>query len=320
MTSELLEKRLERLADDGPDARRVIENVLGRKPARRAPAWPRFAWSVVAALVLVAMVAYFVPAAGTVVARVPFAGDALGARARVTVVGASATSSGYTLTLVAAYADSTRTELRLHSSPAVAFIGLSSAITDQFGRSYHSVNGRSNALTGDLTEEFEALAWPDANTGARITLTVTELDLDGHAPPTAIHGKWTVSAILGVDEGVSVALPPPGTVGAAHFRFTSMSYTPATIAVDVDMTGATSQSTGQLYQEDPSNPKGEPVLGIEVLDAFGTRITMSIEIDDGFFGVSHVHVLAGRDDTGGGRYTIRVTYRGQHFDRTLVVT
>jgi hypothetical protein len=255
-----------------------------------------------------------------VVARVPFAGDAIGARDRVTVVGTSATSSGYTLTLVAAYADSTRTELRLHSSPAVAFIGPSSAITDQFGRSYHSVHGSSNALTGDLTDEFEALAWPDATTGARITLTVTELDLDAQAPPTAIHGKWTMSAIIGVDEGVSVAVPVPGTLGSAHFRFTSVSYTPATIAVNLDMTGATSQDTGQLNQKAGSNPKGGPALSIDVFDASGTPTTMSIEIDGGFFGVSHVHVLAGRDDTGGGRYTIRVTYRGQHFERTLVVS
>ena len=319
MTTDLLEERLQNLAAAAPDAGTITARVLAAAPRRRRPVWLRLSLSAVATVVLIVLVLYFVPASGTVVARIPIAGQAFGANAHVTVVGSSSTSSGYTLTLTGAFADSARTVLYVHSSPAVAFLGMDTAITDQFGRSYHSANSSSNVMTGDLVAQFDALAWPDQLTGARIALNVSAVQL-GVDNRDIVRGAWHMTAILGVDEGTSVVPPQPVTIAGARFTFTSVTYTPETIAIAIDMSGATSQDTSRMMPPDPSNPKGTPVLSFDVLAPNGTPVGGSGEIDDGVFGVSYVHMLSDRADVGGGLYTIRITYMGQSVERTVAVS
>ena len=319
MTTDLLEDRLQNLAAGAPDAGRVTDRVLAATPLRRRPVWPRLSRSAVATVVLIVLVLYFVPAAGTVVARIPIAGAAFGANAHVTVVGSSSTSSGYTLTLTGAFADSARTVIYLHSSPAIALLGADTVITDQFGRSYHSANSSSDALRGDLIAQFEALAWPDQLTGARIALTVSEVQV-GVDRVDIVRGVWRMTATLGVDEGTSLAPPQPVTIAGARFTFTSISYTPETIAVDIDMSGPTSEDTARMMPPDASNPKGTPVLNFDMLAPDGTPTGGSVEIDDGLFGMSHVHMLVDRGNVSGGLYTIRITYMGQSVERTVAVS
>ncbi len=305
MTTNPLEERLQNLAAEAPDAGRVTDRVLAAAPHRRRPVWPRLSLSAVATAVLIVLVLYFVPASGTVVARIPIAGQAFGANSHVTVVGSSSTSSGYTLTLTGAFADSARTVLYVHSSPAIAFLGMDTVITDQFGRSYHSANSSSNTATGDLVAQFDALAWPDQLTGARIALNVSTVQL-GVDNRDTVRGAWHMTAILGVDEGTSVVPPQPATIAGARFTFTSVTYTPETIAIEMP--------------PDPSNPKGMPVLSFDVLAPDGAQAGGSSEIDDGVFGVSYVHILSDRVDVGGGLYTIRITYVGQSVERTVAVS
>lgn len=305
MTTELLEQRLRDLDVEMPDPERVTARVLSPAAARRARfsgRLPRVALGSIAALALVALVTYFVPAAGSVVAKVPLTGDVFGANDHITVVDSSSTSSGYTLTLVSAFADSTRTELRIHASPAVAFLGNDSTLTDQFGRSYHWSNGSSDLRTGNLVVDLEPLAWPDALTGARVTLSIGELDLGASPTSGVIRGSWRLSATLGLDEGTSLPVPASGSLGRAHFRFTSLSYTAETIAVTMDMTGASSEETS-----------------IDVVDLSGNVLGGRIEIDDDWFGVSHVHLLAYRA-AGPGSYVVHVSYMGQSFERAFTVS
>lgn len=317
MTTDTLEERLRSMVLDAPDAGRMTARVLSAPASTRRRSL-RIALAPLALVVLCAAIAYFVPSAGTVVAKVPVAAGMLGVNAHITTVGSSATSSGYTLTLVSAYADSTRTVIQLHTSPAAAFLGPDTHMTDQFGRSYTSSNSSSSLLTGDMTVQFQPLAWPDGLTGARITLQVNELDLGVDSRNGVVPGSWKMYATLGVDEGTSVAVPPSGAVGSAHFTFTSVIYTPASIEIDMDMTGISDQELSRPVPNGTAKPT--PALSIDVLDASGTIVTNNIEVDDGFLGVSHVHLIANRDDTGHGIYTVRITYLGRSFDRAVTVS
>jgi hypothetical protein len=317
VTTDLLETRLRDLIVETPDAGRMTARVIS-EPGRRVLFVPRLALSAVMAAGLIALSLYFVPSSSAVIAKVPFAGPAFGASEHVTSVGSSATSAGYTLTLTGAYADTTRTELLIHSSRPIVFIGSDSTLTDQFGRSYHGMTASSNPLAGDETLEFQPLAWPDSVTGARITLSISSLETGPHPTADVVKGSWTLHATLGVDEGHAIALPAPGTLGPARFQFTSVIYTPATIAIELDMTGASDQElTTPVFNGDV---KPVPALSLDVLDSAGNVVTGRIEIDDGWFGVYHVHLLAYRNDSGLGTYTIRVSRRGSSFERTIKVS
>jgi hypothetical protein len=317
MTVDTLGERLRSMVLDSPDTGRVTARVLSPSSRKRRPPL-RIGLAPLAFAILCVAIAYFVPSAGTVIAKVPVAGGMLGVNGHITTVGSSATSSGYTLTLVAAYADSTRTVIQLHTSPAAALLGPDAHITDQFGRSYGSSNASGDLLTGDMTAQFQPLAWPDGITGARITLEVNELETGVDPRVGVVNGTWKVYATLGVDEGTSVAVPASGSLGSAHFTFTSVIYTPATIAIDMDMTGVSDQELTRPVPNGTAKPT--PALIIDVLDATGTSVANNIEIDDGFFGVSRVHLIANRDDIGHGVYTVRVTYLGRSFNRTVNVS
>lgn len=317
MTTDMLEERLHALTIDTPDAGRITGRVLARHTARRARPIPRLARSSVAVIALIALVAYFVPAADTAVAaRVPWSGQLLqwaglvGASDRITSVGSTSSSSAYRLTLVGAYADSTRTVLLMHADPAIA--SADSTITDQFARTYQFSGSSSNTLTGDIVMQFQPLAWPDSITGARITLHVTQLRSPGGA---SVSGTWDLRAALGVDVATALPQPAPGDLGPAHFRFTSASYTPATIEVDMEVTGV---SGDQLWRIVPNGGKGEPALRTDLIDPSGQLVNGNGE-SSGDQSANHVHVFGFRIGVGG-KYTLRVSYYGYgSFERMFTV-
>jgi hypothetical protein len=276
---------------------------------------------------LIGLVGYFVPAADTVVASLP-AGDLLreaglvGARDRITWVGAADTSSGYRLQLVGAYADSTRTVFLLHSDPAVWPNFSTAELTDQFGRHYRHNDSMSNALTGNAVADFEGLAWPDATTGARITLHITQITAalrpyeEGQPLQTRdVHGSWILRATLGVDETSPLPLPEPASLGPVHFKFTSASYSAATVAVDMDVTGVTSD---ELTRRIPDGLKGTPVFTSRLLDPSGQVIGGGASSTSNG-GAVHVRMLGYRL-VGGGDYLIRIRYVGVgEFERILKI-
>jgi hypothetical protein len=323
MTTDLLEQRLENLVVETPDAGRVSARVLARVPRPRRRRWPRVALSGVATVVLLALVAYFVPAADTVVAKVPFAGDWLrdaglvGARDRITIVGSTATSSGYTLTLVGAYADSTRTVLLVHSNPAsIPGHGFETVLKDQFGRSYQFQSSITDTRTGDEMMQFESLAWPDALTGARITLQISSIETaTATGPGTNVAGSWTLAATLGVDTATAVPVPEPANLVQAHFRFTSVTYTPATIEVDMEVTGVSPEYLGRTI---PNGGKGSPALTIDLIDPNGQLINGNAG-SSGNLSATQIHFFGFRLG-GGGDYVLRVTLVGDGtFERVLKI-
>ena len=323
MTTDLLEERLTNLALTAPDPGTISARVLAPATRRRGRRLPRVALSAAATMVLLAMVAYFVPAADNVVAKVPFAGDLLrdaglaGVEGRITSVGSVAASSGYRLTLVGAYADSSRTVLLLHATPAVGPHFPSIRLTDQFGRSYDAQNGSADFKTGDSEIQFEALAWPDAITGSRITLQLTNVEIDSETGPVqTVPGTWTLSAIVGVDQGTNLPLPASATLGDAHFQFTSASYTPATVAVNIDETGVSFHELSRIV---PDGGKGTPALTMDIYDPNGQIISGSASASDDPLGVVHISFLGFRLD-GAGNYVLRVSYAGQgSFERVLKI-
>lgn len=329
MTTELLEQRLHDLAVAAPDPARISARVLGTPASRRRGALPRIAASAVAVVVLAALVAYLAPVTTTVIADVPFAGDLLrdagliGAQNRITSVGSSATSSGYTITLVGAYADSTRTVLLVRSNPVSLPAGFNIRLTDQFLRSYPYHGGSTDMRNGNETMEFDPLGWPDAKTGARITLHLEQVTAVGpnYTPGATVNGSWDLAATIGVYEAASLAIPAPASLGKAHFRFTSVSYTPATIEVDMDVSGVSFEDLNRTVP-DVGRSKGMPAFMVELVDPSGEISPgggSGTMFDKDAFGVIHTRTLIYR--TGGaGDYTLRVSLAGAgSFDRVLSI-
>jgi hypothetical protein len=337
MTTDALERRLTDLEIEAPEAGRLSARVLSRarKPERRRA--PRVLALGVATLLIATAVLYFVPAADAALADAPVAGDLLrdaglvGAGNRVTAVGAVAESSGIRLQLVGAYADSTRTVLLIRANPAIHPLGsriFDVTLTDQFGRSYFTGSGTSNSLTGDVVATFDALAWPDALTGARITLKVAGVTLAcesaafcSAAPPgTYVTGSWTLPAIIGVDEGTVLALPPIGRLGSANFRFTSVIATPATVAVDIEVTGMSMLELGKTV--DQSKGKGGPALTVDLIGPDGTSYNNvggggGGDTSEGL-GSVRLHFWWPRSSSSAGDYQLHVAYAGLgEFDRVV---
>jgi hypothetical protein len=337
VTSDLLEQRLADLTIAAPDAGRITARVLSLAAKRQRRHFGRVAALAVATLGLMLGVLYFVPRTDAVLADTPIAGDLLrdaglvGVGNRVTAVGAVSTSSGYRLELIAAYADSTRTVLLVHAQPGIEFVGAGPELKDQFGRTYHFSSGSANGLTGNLVLTFEALAWPDAITGARITLVWTAVEPWSCVIPAGgtsvdavctkgqlVTGSWTLPATVGIDEGTVVALPAPARLGAATFRFTSVVSTPATIEVEMEVTG---MSFEQLNKTIPDGFKGMPAFSTDLIGPDGVNHmeggggTWS---DDLLGTHIQIHLTWPRDASAAGDYRLRVTYVGLgEFERVL---
>jgi hypothetical protein len=333
MTTDILEQRLSELTFETPDPGRISARVLSQSRKPRHGILPRGLAIGLATVLVAAGILYFVPVADTALADAPIAGPLLrdaglvGASNRVTSVGASATSSGYRLELVGLYADSTRTVLLVRSNPAILIQGAEQPeLKDQFGRSYHLGSAVMNGLTGTLAIEFEALAWPDAFTGARLTLYLNEVTpVTCMAPASGnpadyvcntgspVQGSWTLRATVGVDESSNLALPAPAQLGPASFRFTSVRSSSATIAIDIDVTGATSDD---LNARIPNGGKGTAVFTIDLFSPTGEVTNGSYQLVD-YQGGVHIAFIGYR--VAGGDYRLHISYRGREFDRTLTI-
>jgi hypothetical protein len=332
MTLDLLEQRLADLAVTAPDPGRTTARVLSLAAMPRRRHLGRLAAVAAATIALVLAVLYFVPRTDAALADTPIAGDLLrdagltGAGDRVTAVGAVSTSSGYRLELVGAYADSTRTVLLVHAEPGIVFAGIGPELKDQFGRTYEFQGGSGNGLTGNLVLNYGPLAWPDAITGARITLMWTAVEPFACSVPVGetalqavcstgrpVAGSWTLPAIIGVDEGTVLALPAPGHLGPANFRFTSVVSTPATITVDVEVTG---MSLEDLNKRVPDAGKGHWLLGIELIGPDGVNYMGGPGASRASGTRAQIQLLWPRP--GPGDYRLRVTYEGLGgFERAL---
>lgn len=325
---DFLEQRLSDLEFEAPDPGRMTTRVLSQARRPRPSRLPRVLATALGIVVIAASVLYFVPAADAALAGAPIAGDWLrdaglvGASGRITSVGSVATSSGYRLELVDAYADSARTVLLVHAEPAIGLDGSGPVLKDQFGRSYQWTSGSANAQTGNVIMEFEPLAWPDALTGARITLewgSVQPYSCGGQAYDGSVckdvGGSWILPAIIGVDEGVALPLPAPGRIGNGTYTFTSVRATPATIEIDIEITGVTMTDLGQMVSGGGGKPT--PRFSVDLAAPNGDSADGGLAETEDFGGV-HLRFTGYR--TGPGQYRFHVSYLGEgEFARVLSV-
>ena len=328
---DALEQRLADLTLEIPDAGRISGRVLARARKPRRSHFMRVLVVGSATVVVAAGVLYFVPAVGVALADAPIAGPLLrdaglvGAGDHVTSVGARATSSGFRLDLVGAYADSSRTVLLLQANPAILPLGGSGVdvqLNDQFGRSYLMQSFQTDSRTGQVIAQFEPLAWPDGLTGARITLKITAVQgacrsaafcTDPVADGDVVQGSWTLPATVGLDEDIALQLPATAHAGVAAFQFTSIRSSSATIGIDIAVKGVTFDD---LQQRFPDGGKGTPAFTIELFGPSGNVASGGYSIGGDQRGLM-IHFLGYR--SGAGDYRLHISYRGSDVDIVLTI-
>ena len=172
--------------------------------------------------------AYFAPIYGQALAAAPILGNVAGPVLRysgldanqVTSVNDSATSSGHTIKLVGAYADTERTVLVLevdsqsHHLPnkQQACCAVLGTLSDQFGHTYQQVNNPDQ-----LSPTFEPLAWPASQVGARLTFHANTL-----SDTQITTGNWYLHVTLIQVKGVVLPVPSPVTANGITYTFTSL--------------------------------------------------------------------------------------------------
>jgi hypothetical protein len=331
-----LARRLRELDITTPDASRVAAAALDaqRRPARAGQRALVIALTLVplVTVIITAITAYFAPAFSQALADAPIAGRVAGPvlrqfglasiEHRVTSFGDRSTSSGYTVELVAGYADSSRTVLFLRATPAAwiepTFAEGLSKLRDQFGREYLFTSGTANSATGDAAFTFAPIAGPASQLGARLTLTVARLEdrsaAQGAQAGFKVEGRWEMHGTLLPAEGQELALPEPGALDGASFVFTKVRALPAALLIEGQVTGA---SAADLAERIPDGLKGRPVFTTRLLDATGReRQPLSI----GCCGSKGVTFGGLWEITRPGTYQLVLTWEGRGtLSRTVVV-
>ena len=229
--------------------------------------------------------------------------SAVGLRAGdVTVVGDSATSAGHTLKLVGAYADGLRTVLFVSvdgkgvtgnpkeygKNPGEWGISFDlTTLTDQFSHSYGG-----QGIVGPTDLQFQPLAWPASDVGARLTLHVTGVwaiwKLAEQGPNKVIdtealttHGDWSLHVTLFSTPYHTIALPAPVHASMADYMFTGIVATETEMVLHWTVRGPV---TDQLRPEQTappplkSDPMANPLIGDyfepRIFDAAGTELQM----------------------------------------------
>lgn len=210
----------------------------------------------------------------------------------VTVVGDSATSAGHTLKLVGAYADGLRTVLFVSvdgkgvtgnpkeygRNPGEWGVSFDlTTLTDQFSHSYGG-----QGIVGPTDLQFQPLAWPASQVGARLTLHVTGVwaiwkvaeqgpnkVIDTEALTT--HGDWSLHVTLFSAPYHTIALPAPVHTSMADYTFTGISASETEMVLHWTVGGpATDQTRPQ--QSVPPPPNTDPMANPLMQDYFTPRV------------------------------------------------
>jgi hypothetical protein len=329
-----LAQRLRQLEITTPDASRVAAAALSAR--RRRPGSGRrtlvLALAMVPLLTLIAttIVAYYAPAFSQALADAPIAGRVAGpvlrqfglasVEDRVSSFGERAVSNGRTIELVGGYADSARTVLFVRVTPAARVVMMSSddvQLRDQFGRQYHQSSGFADSETGDAAITFEPIGSPADRVGARLTLTLTQLEDRTGTQAVPVTGRWDLRGTLLPDEGKDLALPERGSLGAAGFVFAKVRALPAALLVEAEVTGTT---LSELMERIPDGLKGRPVFTVHLMDRAGDERRLLSGGGGSRGNASSLRQQWLWEITGPGRYELVLTWEGRGtLTRTLVV-
>jgi hypothetical protein len=163
---------------------------------------------------------------------------------QVSRVRVSATSSGHTVTLLAAAADSARTFLliqvdghdSLPSKTAAGFFA-DGTLTDQYGHTYQAIGGQG----GDLS--FAPLTGRAASGPVQITLHIDFLDLwpasavGNPAHERIVKGEWVIGTTVTKRAAVAVPLPAPRSIGNSTYTVTSIRISGTSVTIDWKLEG-----------------------------------------------------------------------------------
>jgi hypothetical protein len=320
--TDQLAQLLRKLPLDEPRSELITSRVLGAaarpSPSRQLPRLAIAAAILVAAVPVAWGVLYFSPATAAALADAAGPGGfsheildnfGLGAE-NITAQSSSATSSGYRVQLVGAYADSIRTVVLLKTDPP-GFVGGFAQLTDQFGATYHPSNGEGNLLTGDQVLSFEPPSWLASTTGMRFTLTLNALHvLDGED----VGGSWTVKGVVLLKTGKLLQAPASGSLGSGTVRFTEVRYVGRVVSIQAEVRGVSLDEVPQVKQTKPS-----PRFQVELAPTDGrpSKPTNSFEWSPSG-DVMKVHLLFVNVDPG--TYNLILSLEGEgQLQRTLVV-
>jgi hypothetical protein len=328
----------DRLADlDLPMPDTLVPRVLARvaEPAarrtssvQRRPRWATVALAVVLLIVAVSGATFYAPRFAQALADAPIVGTAVGPalrsaglaglQGRFTALDSRATSSGYTVRLVAGYADKNQTVLVLSVDPPDHMLFGRTELTDQFGRAIAISGGVSDARTGDNVLIFDGLPWPDSFLGARLRLHASTL---GAAPGgQAVAGDWTLQGTIPVES--SRPLPPPaaGRLGDSTVRFTKVEATSATVSVYMEISGPLAGQLDRMVGPTiPYVAKPHLAFSYELVDASDRVATHMNGTSSTGVGPA-AQVWAGWVITHPGDYRLRIAYEGVgSFERSITV-
>lgn len=303
-----------------PGARRM-------RPVRHRPRWVTVALAVVLLIVVVSGASFYAPRFAQTLADAPIVGTALGPalrsiglaslQGRFTALDSRATSSGYTVRLVAGYADSNATVLVLRVEPPDHDLFGQAQLTDQFGRTIQLHTGMSDQLTGDNVLVFDGIPWPDSILGARLRLHASVLEALPDGQP--VMGDWTLEGTIPVESGRALPLPAPGMLGDSTFRFTKVEATNATLGIHMEISGPLARQLDRaIGSEIPGVSKPHEAFSTDLVDASGRSATAPYGATSSGIGptqFSAVWVI-----THPGDYRLRIAYEGVgSFERTITI-
>jgi uncharacterized protein DUF4179 len=296
-------------------------------PERRRPRWATVALAFALLVIALGGVSFYAPRFAQALADTPIVGTAVGPalrsvglaglQGRFTALDSRATSSGYTVRLVAGYADSNQTVLVLNVEPPDHSFFAQPRLTDQFGRAIELRGGMSDQLNGDNVLIFNGIPWPDSLLGARLRLHTSVLE--GLPGGQQVAGEWTLQGTIPVESSRALALPAAGTLGDSTFRFTRVEATSATVFVYLEISGPLAgQLDRALGPTIPEVAKPHPAFSYDLVDASGRSATGGYSAISGGFGPAQFS--AGWVITHPGDYRLRIAYEGVgSFERSITV-
>jgi hypothetical protein len=280
---------------------------------------------VVLVIVAVSGASFYAPRFAQALADAPIVGTAVGPalrsaglaglQGRFTALDSRATSSGYTVRLVAGYADNNQTVLVLSVQPPDHSLIGRMELTDQFGRAIEFSGSISDARSGDNVLIFHALPWPDSILGARLRLHASTLEAAPRGQPLA--GDWTLQGTIPVEFSRPLPLPATGALGDSTVRFIRAEATSATVSIQMEISGPLANQLDRMVGPTiPYVAKPHLAFSYELVDANGRAAT-----DINATGSNRpAQVWASWVITQPGDYRLRIAYEGVgSFERTITV-
>ena len=297
------------------------------RPGRRRPRWASVVLAVLLLIVVLGAASFYAPRFAQTLADAPIVGTAIGPalrsiglagfQGRFNALDSRATSSGYTLRLVAGYADNNATILVLDVEPPDHGLFAQAQLTDQFGRTIQLHTGMSDTLSGDNVLVFDGIPWPDSILGVRLRLHASVLEGLPDGKPVA--GDWTLQGTIPVESGHALPLPAAGILGDSTFRLTHVEATNATLGIRMEISGPLARQLDRSIGSEISGvSKPHEAFFTDLVDASGRSATAIY--GNTSTGIGPAQFYGMWVITHPGEYRIRIAYEGVgSFERTITI-